>query len=116
MRELIEFECNDCRGFFFVNLNLWLEGDFRFVCPQCGREHPRTVKDGQLKGDPIERLYADGVGKRAFRNNREGYGERIIVPKSAYSKKSRLKAMEQANGGFLAQCWRNLAGQTQQQV
>lgn len=111
MRELIEFFCNDCDGFFTVNLNLELDGDFLFVCPSCGREHPRTVKSGELAGDVIERIYNDGVGKRVTRNNREKVGERIIVPKSCYSKKSRLKVIESANRGFLARAWAQLAGE-----
>lgn len=108
-RELIEFFCNDCNGYFTVNLNLEIDGDFLFVCPSCGREHPRTVQKGELSGDILERIYEDGVGKRIRRNNSSS-GERIIVPKSCYSKKSRLKVIEHANKGFLARAWAELAG------
>jgi hypothetical protein len=109
VRELIELFCNDCNGYFHVNLNLSIEGDFRFECPQCGRRHPRTVRAGEVVGDVIERIYKDGVGKRLSRNHGEDRGELIMVPKSAYTKKSILKDIETANGenkeGFLASLW-----------
>jgi hypothetical protein len=105
MRELIEFFCNDCLGFFHVNLNLRVEGDFLFVCPKCKREHPRTVRAGEVVGDVIERIYNDGVGKRISRNNREKCAERIIVPESAYTKKSILRDLEGDKCGFLAGLW-----------
>jgi predicted metal-binding protein len=117
MRELIEFECNDCNGFFTVNLNLSINGNFLFVCPQCGRQHPRSVEKGQMNGKIIERIYNSGEGKRIRRNSMEGVGDRIIVPKSAYRKVSKLKEIEEARGGFLAQAWANLTKhQTQQEA
>ena len=103
MRELVEFHCNDCDGYFRVNLNLAVEGDFLVVCPKCGREHPRSIKAGKVVGDVIERIYRDGVGGRMARNSKEGVGDRIIVPMSAYSKESMLERMER--GGFMAQLW-----------
>jgi hypothetical protein len=109
-RELIEFHCNDCNGYFTVNLNLEIEGDFLFVCPNCGHEHPRTVKKGEMVGDVIERMYHNGEGKRAVRNFNPHAKERILVPKACYSKESRLKVIEPANRGFLAQAWARLAG------
>jgi hypothetical protein len=113
MRELIEFECNDCNGFFRVNLNLEIEGDFLFVCPQCGREHPRTIRKGEMVGDPWDRFYPQGEGKRIARNNKEK-GERIMVPKSAYSKESLLRNVEK--GGFLSALWmRKMAAEQQAQ-
>lgn len=80
MRETIEFECNDCHKYFFVRLNLAIEQDVLIACPnpKCGRKHPRTIKKGELTGEAIERLYKDGVGKRASRNNMENEGEVII--------------------------------------
>lgn len=102
-REIIEFECNDCQGFFIVNLNTEINGDFRFVCPECQREHPRTVEGGKLVGREIERLYKDGIGKGVTRNGAEGRGERILIMKSAYSREKRLGKLER--GGFLAELW-----------
>jgi len=110
MRELIEFYCNDCDGYFRVNLNLEIDGDFLFVCPQCGREHPRTVTKGDLamRTDVDARIYEGGEGARIRRGGREG-AEKIMVPKSCYSKKSQLKAIEHANQGFFARAWSRLA-------
>jgi len=121
MRELIEIHCNDCDGFFTVNLNLEIEGDFLFVCPECSRAHPRSVKKGELVDlaavDMAEstarsmwkkRVYSNGEGERATRNYKEGVGERIKVPKSCYSKESRLKAIAQANKGFFARAWASI--------
>lgn len=109
MRELIEFYCNDCDGWFRVNLNLEIDGDFLFVCPECAREHPRTVAKGELtmKTKIDSRILSGGEGGRVRRG---GNGkERILVPKSSYSKKSQLKAIEHANKGFFAQAWAKLA-------
>ena len=84
VRELVEFHCNDCNGYFRVNLNLAIEGDFLLVCPKCGREHPRSVRAGRMVGNVIERIYRDGVGARMTRNSKEKQGDRIIVPLSAH--------------------------------
>jgi len=109
-RELIEIHCNDCNGYFMVNLNLEIEGDYVLVCPNCGHEHPRTIKKGEMVGEVIERMYHTGEGKRITRTYRNS-AERILVPKSCYSKESRLKEIGQANRGFLAQAWARLAGE-----
>jgi hypothetical protein len=47
------------------------------VCPNCGRKHPRSIKNGQI----IE------YGSEPFK-------EEILVPKSAYSKESLLSKMK----------------------
>lgn len=109
-RELIEMHCNDCNGYFTVNLNMEIEGDYVLVCPNCGHEHPRTIKKGEMVGDILERMYHTGEGKRVSRNNRSASAERIIVPKSAYSKQSRFKSIQDADRGFLAKAWSRLAG------
>lgn len=103
MRELIEFNCNDCGGYFTVNLNLGINGDFLIECPNCGRKHPRRIKNGEVKSPLNDRIYMDGVGNRITRSNTENVGELIQVPKSAYSKESRLKKIE--SPGFLALKW-----------
>jgi len=108
MRELIEFNCNDCGGFFTVNLNLGINGDFLLECPNCKRRHPRRIKNGQVKSPWNDRVYMDGVGNRITRNNIENTGELIQVPLSAYSKESRLKKIE--SPGFLASKWLRAIG------
>jgi len=109
MRELIEINCNDCNGFFTVNLNLGLDGDFLIECPNCGRKHPRRVNRGDVKSPWNDRIYKNGEGKRITRKNTSDEGELIQVPLSAYSKESRLKKIE--SGGFLASKWLKLVGE-----
>jgi hypothetical protein len=104
-REMIEFECNDCKGFFPLNLNLGLGGDFMIECPNCHRMHPRKLEMGELVGmASVEALvYRDGVGKRMKRNNREKADLDVITaPKSTYSKESRLAKMKTASQGEFA--------------
>lgn len=65
-----EFYCNDCCGYFTVKLNMNINDiTVEMKCPNCGRKHPRTIKDGVLH---------DGASG--------AYKEEIIVPKSAYHK------------------------------
>lgn len=109
-RETIEFECNDCGKYFCVRLNLALEKDVLIQCPnaKCNRQHPRTIEKGELTGDAIERLYKDGVGRRAKRNLKEGKGEVIIGLACTLSDTSRLDKIKETNakkGGFLAGSW-----------
>ena len=67
-----EFFCNDCDGHFRVKLNMALNIRVEMVCPNCGRKHPRALKDGRI-------IESHGDGSSS-------YVEEIIVPKSAYSK------------------------------
>ena len=72
-----EFYCNDCFGYILVTLNIDLNHTVKVVCPQCGRQHPRTIRDG--------RIYDEGSGG--------GPVEEICPTKSAYSKEPRTKKM-----------------------
>jgi len=104
-REVIEFECNDCHGFFPLNLHLGLDGDFMVECPNCHRMHPRRIEKGELVGmSSVEALmYRDGVGKRISRNNKENAKLDVItVPKSTYTKESRFAKMKTASEGDFA--------------
>jgi hypothetical protein len=98
MRETVEFHCNDCSGYFLVNLNVGWTGMFLFVCPECGREHPRTITKGVMDSTQY--------GVRAMKDKkvpvsvtRDTYAEkderreRIVVMKSAYSKTPRLDCL-----------------------
>lgn len=86
-RELISFECNDCRKWFMFPLNLQLEEDVLVECPNCGRQHPRTLSKGEMTGKAIVRIYEDGTGPRMERNSKEGKGQVIIGLKSTLSDK-----------------------------
>ena len=66
-----EFYCNDCAGYFRVKLNVALNIRVEMVCPNCGRKHPRSIKNGLI-----------------VEAGHDAICEEILVPKSAYSKES----------------------------
>jgi len=76
-----EFYCNDCPdgGYFRVKLNMAINARVEMCCPNCGRKHPRVIKDGVIYEN------AD-LGANAWK-------EEIVVPKSAWSKESRHNGM-----------------------
>ena len=111
MRETFEFYCNDCFGWFLVNLNIHKRGDVAVICPNCDREHPRTIVDGEVLASN-NWGFKDGDDNRYKSNhlmiNRTDINrnaERIIPMKSAYSKEPRLHLLERVRGGFLAEAW-----------
>ena len=69
------FYCNDCNGNIKVKLNVSLNQGVKVRCPNCKREHPRTIKDGQI----VDNYSRDGA-------------EIICPPMSCYSKKSFIPA------------------------
>jgi len=79
-----EFYCNDCTGYFGVKLNIALNYSVVVVCPNCGRKHPRTIKDGHI----FEDTYCP--------RGREKYVEEIVPPPSAYHKKPWTDEMKKA--------------------
>ena len=85
-----EFHCHRCGGFFIVMISVGYDRDVKIACPgpNCGRQHPRRIKDG---------LIFEPQGRN------ENATEEIIVPKSAYSKKpftaKMKKAVEKAEYG-----------------
>jgi len=82
-----EFYCNDCQGYFGVKLNMALNIDVVVVCPKCGREHPRTIENGNI----YEKTYVPRRGAM--------HKEEIIPPLSAYHKKPWTDAMKKAEKG-----------------
>lgn len=72
-----EFYCNECIGYFRVKLDTSINERIVMICPNCGHNHHRYIKDGHI----VE--YGDGTGREAVE---------VIVPKSAYSKEPFNKA------------------------
>lgn len=114
--EEIEFGCNDCSKFFIARLHRKFHDDCLIECPNCGRRHPRKVSSssGELTGDPIERLYRDGEGKRLKRNFKEDSGEVVLGLKCTVSDESRFDKKNFAKdgrdkGGFLSRLWVRMA-------
>ena len=105
MRKLFEFYCNDCDGWILLKLNENLRGNFLVSCPQCGRKHPRTLKEnGEVVTFATEYKVAGKTKVYIDRNYKENVGEIIIPMKSAYSKKSRL---DKIANKFTSELWAN---------
>lgn len=84
-----EFHCNDCNGYWRVKINMALNMRCLMVCPNCGRKHPRYIKDGKI------------VENASMPN---AYEEEIYAPKSAYSKESyHQKMIAGARSGVVIQ-------------
>lgn len=84
--EVFEFYCSGgCRGYFRTRMRTSIDGDYIIVCPSCNHEHHRQIRNGQITGD------RHNIGKGA---------ERIIVPKSAFSKKPVMEHPEQGKDGY----------------
>ena len=84
-----EFHCNDCDGYIMVPLHMELNNyKIVVVCPNCGREHPRTINKGKIVDD-----YHGG------RNC-----DKIRPTKAAYSKEARHKTSKKnmRNGNVIA--------------
>ena len=43
-----ELWCHDCNRYVQFTVDLALEGNHVFSCPNCGHEHCRVVKDGKI--------------------------------------------------------------------
>jgi hypothetical protein len=76
-----EFYCNDCDGYFRARLSLGFNRCIRMVCPNCGRKHPRVVKNGMIR-------------ETGHVNNPKE--EEVYVPKTSYSKTPVTRAMARA--------------------
>jgi hypothetical protein len=46
-----EIQCHNCGKYVSFNLDVSLNGNHVLNCPECGHEHCRVVKDGQVTGD-----------------------------------------------------------------
>ena len=121
-RVRFEIHCNDCHGkghvkdyndaWFIVLVNTaWAGKKYKFVCPKCQREHPRTVDE---KGNMVALTDGDRrfVGSKAppvdiTRGNAtdEGDYDRIIVPLSSWSVKPRLELLNVVPCGYMSEAW-----------
>lgn len=48
MNEPQELHCHNCDRYVRFNLDLSYDGNYLLVCPVCGHEHYRVVRDGQI--------------------------------------------------------------------
>src|SRR5258708_5583780 len=115
-RENFELYCSHCPadvagktgGYFIVNFEMTRRGQFLFVCPNCNREHARTIRDGEMQSNKYEARFIGGTGKVAVHHDGGGHRPgwpRILVQKSAWSKKPRLELTKIVPCGFLSDAW-----------
>jgi hypothetical protein len=79
-----EFYCNDCDGFILVKLNINLNRRITVKCPNCGHQHPRSIKDGVIYES------ATGINGQEI--------DEIMPTKAAYSKTSILATKSSRDG------------------
>lgn len=120
-RENFEIYCSHCPadpetkqrgGYFLVNWDMDRRGKVLFVCPNCEREHARTIRDGQMKSNDTEARFIGGVGKIDVYHDGGGHKpgwERILVGKSAWSRTRRLEILNIVPCGFLNARWQEKA-------
>jgi hypothetical protein len=51
MIERQELHCHNCQQYVQFDLDLELEGNHVLTCPNCGHEHCRVIKAGQITGE-----------------------------------------------------------------
>jgi DNA-directed RNA polymerase subunit RPC12/RpoP len=51
MQEIQELYCHNCGRYVQFSIDLSLNGNHVIVCPNCGHEHCRVVKDGIITDD-----------------------------------------------------------------
>jgi len=66
-----EEDCTSCGKFFVTKINYDLNGNHHILCPHCGHEHWRVIKNGVMTGErwgsqngpnrevPTERMWSD---------------------------------------------------------
>ena len=116
-RETFEFYCSHCPAdaktgkagaYFFVNWDMDRIGQYLFICPGCGREHARTIKEGAMKSNDTEARFIGGTGKIDIEHTGGGHKpgwERIIILKSAWHREKMLELLKPVPCGFLSEKW-----------
>lgn len=49
--EITELHCHECNGYIKFALDKSKNGEHVVICPKCGHEHCRVIKDGIVTGD-----------------------------------------------------------------
>lgn len=50
-------DCHDCSKQFVAKLDYDMTGNHIIICPYCGHQHCRTIKDGVVTGDRWDHRY-----------------------------------------------------------
>lgn len=52
--EITEIHCHECNGYIKFALDKGKDGEHVLICPKCGHEHCRIIKNGIVTGDRWE--------------------------------------------------------------
>lgn len=108
-RETFELYCSHCPGgWFFINWDMTRTGSFCFVCPNCSREHARTIREGKMVSNDREARFIGGTGKIDIDHVGGGHKpgwERVIIMKSAWHSKPMLEHLKVVPCGYLNERW-----------
>jgi hypothetical protein len=91
MKEVNEFYCHACNGYFRVELEMGLNGNHVVECPNCGHEHCRVIEGGRITADRWDQR--NGLGAISY-----------TVTMSDYSATS---AYSGTGDSFIASSWVN---------
>ena len=50
-KRVTEIFCHECRGYIRIALDHDIDGNHIIKCPECGHEHCRVIKAGEITGD-----------------------------------------------------------------
>ena len=102
-----EFYCNDCQGYFRAKLNMAINMKVLVCCPNCCRQHPRWIENGEIKDNYSRTMSGNPT-------------DEIIIPMSAYSKKPKFETKPYTRDGnvietkardpFLRSLWEGIFG------
>ena len=94
MIERQELYCHDCTQYVQFDVDLELDGNHVFNCPNCGHEHCRVVKNGRITDIRWDR-----------RNGPTVYVPRVTITSSTTSTYDLYAADSGTRSFYLYQAW-----------
>lgn len=55
MKVRTEIDCHNCGGFFWWDYEDDINGNFKIICPKCGHDHYRVVRNGVVTDERWDR-------------------------------------------------------------
>lgn len=107
-----EFYCNDCDGYIRVKLNMAINHAVKVKCPNCGREHPRGIKDGQIVDD-YRREGAEVITPTASAYSKEPFTKHILKHArdgAVIENKDQINKQHPASDQMIKQRWFEIFG------
>jgi len=100
-----EFYCGECVGYFLVRLNMALNFEAHIKCPNCGHEHRRVIKDGEIyEGGRYESKVKETVHTTKAQYSKQPYTQKMIDAKT-YAQRRDAVPMDHV----MAQRWLEIA-------